>query len=575
MSEQFQVPYKVITTVEEISALADMIIDKPLAIDSESANLYGATQLIQLYQKHWAEVIIVHTSDEFAKKLVMTLADLASEVVFHNASYDISVFMDADDMTFTEDFLDKVTDTLYLSRLYYTKAKHFSLDKCFLYCLGFDPYKSVGIDKKLMQKKDWSKDVNHLEYTYAATDVYYLLDLLDEVSVVKRTKSYRLDIATLKDCFSWQGNGVPVSKDKITLVRQDLESQIADVPLPEDLNINSWQQVRRFLDSDESDKLFLKSEALRGNVDAGNITKKRTLIKRVSFLNVYDRSDDALVRGVFAPLARSGRLTCKHENLQQWPRELKKIIVAPEGKKLLFTDFDALEMRCIAALIKERVLLKILRGGHSPHDYVAKGMFGKGFTQEQRRVAKTENFLLLYGGGIAMLQSMLILQADLLYSFDEVSEFKRAWLELFEDIAEWHERGFNDHRHKIPWKTPYGREYLGNLGTDQLNLQIQGMGSEVAKTARLLAKDEITKAKLDEHVKMVSTKHDDYLYVVDDNPDVYEQTAEIVGTSMHKAWTIMMGMSAIKEPDVEMPIIVDVGTDLEFLEKTPDYRFKI
>ncbi len=174
-----------------------------------------------------------------------------------------------------------------------------------------------------------------------------------------------------------------------------------------------------------------------------------------------------------------------------------------------------------------------------------------------------------------MLRSKLITDVELFYSFDEVAEFKKGWLKVFPDIKKWHTQGFRDHKAKKTWKTPFGREYLGNLGTDQLNIQIQGMGAEVALLAMLYIKRDLKATGLEKRIKMCSFKHDDYLLECPNNPEIYKLGAEIVGNAMAESWKVMMNLSDIQAPHVKMPIEVDVGYNLARIDNEGSiYKYK-
>ncbi len=116
-----------------------------------------------------------------------------------------------------------------------------------------------------------------------------------------------------------------------------------------------------------------------------------------------------------------------------------------------------------------------------------------------------------------------------------------------------------------------GRQYLGNLMTDQVNIQIQGMGAEVAKLANhYMDKTMKGLAKIDPMFKdwaqwQVNFLHDAYLYRLPNNPVIYEQVAEIVADAMQLAWKEIS--SACKIPDLPMPVKVLVGSNWGDLEE--------
>ena len=107
---------------------------------------------------------------------------------------------------------------------------------------------------------------------------------------------------------------------------------------------------------------------------------------------------------------RSGRITCSRPNIQQVPRDpsLKGLFTAAPGMSLVEADFSAIEMRIIAVLSKDEVMLKIFKKGLDPHKQTAQAIFQKTkISDEERQIAKTLNYGTVYGGGANMVQSKL------------------------------------------------------------------------------------------------------------------------------------------------------------------------
>jgi uracil-DNA glycosylase family 4 len=86
---------------------------------------------------------------------------------------------------------------------------------------------------------------------------------------------------------------------------------------------------------------------------------------------------------------RTGRFSSS-PNFQNWPGWMRKMIVAPKGRKIVGADYDQLELRIVAALANDPVLIKMclnaddkrkLEPEWDPHSFVAQLAFGDTYTR--------------------------------------------------------------------------------------------------------------------------------------------------------------------------------------------------
>jgi len=556
------IPFK--TTTLDKMGMVDC--DKPLAFDTETIGLYGKIRLAQFYQEDWDSVLLVNNPDP------MLLATFLNKhkVVMHNAHYDITCIQAATESRYEPKDYE---DTFLLARLKFYNKEKFALDDVMGYVLGYAPYAKAGIDKKTMQKASWDLlAIPQKQLEYAAIDVYYLLDVYNAVKDKSDTTSYNLDMKTLSYCLDFQNNGMPVLDE---LLQQRYAENIAEVEsyaLP--INVNSYQQVRPYIGSDQSDDLGLATLAIKGNIKANNVRVVRKLLKQNSFLNKFDTMLGSIY-GKFKPSARSGRLTSNDQNLQQIPRKTNGLFgyTTEEGKVLVYADYAQLEMRCICAITGELKMDGLLRAGEDLHDFTAKMLFGDNFTPEQRQVAKTANFGLLYGAGVKVFLSILIKQADLMLSEHEGSITKRKWRTLWGTIAKWQDQGMTDWRSGKPWATPFGRMYTAKRSTDQLNIANQGFGAEVAKLALHYMMPELKALPEEWEVRLLNFIHDSYIVSCINSKEAYEEVSMIIANAMQTAWfeALRTGID-LKIRDLPMPVDVFVGYNWGAIEK--DYLYK-
>ena len=115
-------------------------------------------------------------------------------------------------------------------------------------------------------------------------------------------------------------------------------------------------------------------------------------------------------------VAVTGRLSSSDPNLQNIPvktaegRRIREAFVAPPGSHIVSADYSQIELRIMAHLSQDASLLKAFAEDADIHSATAAEIFGMPLTQignEQRRVAKTINFGLIYGMSAFGLASQL------------------------------------------------------------------------------------------------------------------------------------------------------------------------
>jgi DNA polymerase-1 len=105
-------------------------------------------------------------------------------------------------------------------------------------------------------------------------------------------------------------------------------------------------------------------------------------------------------------VAQTGRLSSSDPNLQNIPirraegRRIRQAFIAPPGHVLMAADYSQIELRIMAHLSGDEGLLAAFAADHDVHQATAAEVFGvsaDAVTPDQRRLAKTINFGLIYG----------------------------------------------------------------------------------------------------------------------------------------------------------------------------------
>ncbi len=92
-----------------------------------------------------------------------------------------------------------------------------------------------------------------------------------------------------------------------------------------------------------------------------------------------------------------GRITCTDPPLQGLPKYVRRYLSPGPGKVFIKADFSAFQLRLLAHLSQDPILLDLFRSGRNPHDQTRARLCAKGLNIT-RAQAKTVNFSICYGG---------------------------------------------------------------------------------------------------------------------------------------------------------------------------------
>ena len=149
----------------------------------------------------------------------------------------------------------------------------------------------------------------------------------------------------------------------------------------------------------------------------------KTYIKGTSKALKYNDSNDVYVSFNLDGTA-TGRLSCtgysgnKGNNMgisfHTLPRDeqhnIRDMFVAPDGYDFITADYSAMELRVLAHMAGEDNMRQAFLMGKDLHTYTASLVFDKAeekVTKEERQIAKTVSFLIVYGGGAFNLSETL------------------------------------------------------------------------------------------------------------------------------------------------------------------------
>ncbi len=230
-------------------------------------------------------------------------------------------------------------------------------------------------------------------------------------------------------------------------------------------------------------------------------------------------------------LTATGRLSSSNPNLQNIPirteqgREIRKAFVPGDaGSVIMSADYSQIELRIMAHLSGDAHLLEAFREGIDVHAATASKIFRVPVTEvspEQRRIAKTANFGIMYGiSAFGLSQNLGCPRAEAKQLIDD-------YFESFPSIRAWIDGTLAGARANGYVETILGRRrYVPDVNSgnatvralaerNAVNAPIQGTSADIIKMAMTLVDKKLRTEGL--KARMVLQIHDELLLEVPEN----------------------------------------------------------
>jgi DNA polymerase I len=255
--------------------------------------------------------------------------------------------------------------------------------------------------------------------------------------------------------------------------------------------------------------------------------------------------------------AATGRLSSSNPNLQNIPiktelgREIRAAFVPREGWNLLVADYSQIELRLVAHMSEDPVLMEAFRNGDDIHTRTAAEVMNVPpmmVTKEARNNAKAVNFGIVYG------ISSFGLAANLGISRKEADLYIRKYFERYAGVKKFIDETIAHTRETGIARTLFGRERpipdlnsrnpnaRGFAERTAVNSPIQGTAADLIKLAMV----RIDKALAGRESKLLLQVHDEL--VLEAPPEETEEVGKLVKKEME-------GVAELK-----VPLLVEVGT---------------
>ncbi|WP_339382857.1 DNA polymerase I [Microcoleus asticus] len=316
-----------------------------------------------------------------------------------------------------------------------------------------------------------------------------------------------------------------------------------------------------------------------------DLLEHRTLSKLkstyVDALPQLVRADTGRVHTDFNQTATgTGRLSSSNPNLQNIPirtefsRQIRKAFLPEAGWVMVSADYSQIELRILAHLSQEPVLIEAYQNNRDVHTVTAQLLFEKEeVTPDERRFGKTINFGVIYGmGAIKFGRSMGKTSAD---GKKFIERFNQRYSKVFEylekvkkeAIALGYVTTILGRRRYLNFESESIRDLKGrnpqDIHSDRLkslsrddaqslraaaNAPIQGSSADIIKLAMI----EVHKILQNYQARLLLQVHDELIFEVP--PDEWEELQPKIRTAMENALPLTV------------PLIVDIHAGQNWME---------
>jgi DNA polymerase-1 len=255
--------------------------------------------------------------------------------------------------------------------------------------------------------------------------------------------------------------------------------------------------------------------------------------------------------------AATGRLSSSNPNLQNIPirtelgREIRAAFVPRDGWKLLVADYSQIELRLLAHMSGDELLVEAFRNGEDIHTRTASEVLGIPplmITREARNSAKAVNFGIVYG------ISAFGLAANLGISRGEAEQYIRNYFARYTGVRRFIDATIAEVRQTGVTRTLFGRERpipdinsrnpnsRGFAERTAVNSPLQGTAADLIKLAMVRIQAGLAKYQS----AMLLQVHDELVFECP--PEEVADVCRMVKQEMESVY------------ELRVPLLVDTGT---------------
>lgn len=379
----------------------------------------------------------------------------------------------------------------------------------------------------------------------AFRDLNQFIDSKQEELSLKQ-KLIDLEDTVMLTTVEMEQNGISVDGESLVKFNDILSSKLEEfrtsiyLGAGHEFNINSPKQVSEVLFKEKAlpvnrktkgGALSTNESALRSLIGVDPIIEYLLAYREVDkLLNTYVKAlpdyvdSDGKIHSVFDQFgAVSGRYSSKNPNLQNIPFtevygvNIRNAFVSSKGYKLISFDYSQQELRVLAALSGEEVMVDSFNSGVDIHKITAAELFGVDVDKvdaQQRQVGKTVNFSVIYGISAFGLSERLGLNRA------TADTFIKKYFEKYSKVRSFLENTVNKAKETGYSETILGRRRINNMikssnralknaaERELFNFVIQGSAADIMKSSMTKFPEIIKKY----NARILLQIHDEFLF---------------------------------------------------------------
>lgn len=570
--------YKAVTTEEELVSLVKKVKERGVfaldietdSIDALRAEPAGFSVSVASGDGWYIPLTAGgrrYFADETVRPHIQELTgDWTLKLVGHNFKYDYKVLkrwgVQVNNLYF---------DTIVAAWLLDTSAPSYSMDSIAERNFNYKTVKYHDVVSKDQRFADVDLE-KAVEYAAEDADITYRFydnfkKQLKDRGMEKLFFDLEMPLVTILGDMEYRGIGI--QPEKLNVYSRELEEELSSIERKiydecgKEFNINSTKQLQEILFQERQLKPVKKTKTgystdikvlevlSKEDIVPALVLQHRSLAKLKS---TYVDSLPLLVNPETGRLhtnlvqtgTATGRLSSRDPNLQNIPirssegRRIREAFTASEGSVFLSADYSQIELVVLAHLSGDRGLTEAFRRGNDVHSFTGSLIFGvepEAVTKDQRRIAKTINFGVMYG------MSAYRLSRELSLPMKDASRFIDAYFERYVGIRAFMDNTVKEAEERGCVKTLMGRERRVNginsrnktekAGAERIavNTVIQGSAADIVKTAMIRIHKRLEAEKT--AAEMILQVHDELIFEVPEAD--LTTTMDLVKTEMENA----------------------------------------
>jgi len=485
--------------------------------------------------------------DEVRKRIVEITSDKELKLIGHNFKYDYKVLR-----KWGVKVENLIFDTMVAAWILDTGSNSYSMDVLAENLLNYSTIKYKDIVPKDSSFPEISLDV---AAPYAAEDADITFRFFELFSKNLKNRKleklfYEMEMPLVSVLGEIEFNGIKLetaSLDKFSIDLNEKLARLVDeiyIECGREFNINSPKQLQEILFKERKLQPVKKTKTgystdssvleilSQEDIVPDMILKYRTLMKlKTTYVdalpNYVNQETGRIHTNLRQTGTATGRLSSRDPNLQNIPvkseegRKIRKAFIASEGCSLLSADYSQIELVVLAHLSGDSALKKAFVSGNDVHRETGSLIFNKpleSVTKEDRRIAKTINFGVMYG------MSSFRLGRDLGIQRSKAEEFIKSYFERYNGIRSFMDSIIAEAEKTGRVKTFMGRErFISGINSRNkteksgaermaINTPIQGSAADIVKLAMIKLAGSFKEKKLKS--RMILQVHDELIFEV-------------------------------------------------------------